>query len=125
MTIHDISDALNTARTRHTPTPTAASNERYTRPIAAAQESGLPIIDISPFLSPTSTPASRTATASAINAACANYGFFYLTGHGIPVSTLDQVIDLARDFFARPLEEKNRIKRFDAGGPEGGDSARG
>ncbi|KZM24858.1 uncharacterized protein EKO05_0005605 [Ascochyta rabiei] len=125
MATHDMSDALSTARSRHTPTPAVASSERYTRPIAAAQESGLPIIDISAFLDGHSTQPCRTATAQAINAACVNYGFFYLTGHGIPTSTLDQVIDLARAFFARPLEEKNRMKRFDAGGPEGGDGARG
>lgn len=126
-------DALSTARTRHAATnipkqssnPTAESSERYDRPIAAAQEDGLPIIDISAFLDASSSQDARQTTAKAINAACINYGFFYLTGHGIPTSELDEVIDLARQFFALPLEEKNKIKRHDAGGPEGGDSARG
>lgn len=105
--------------------PTPGTGDRYETPIATAHSEGLPIIDISSFLSPTSSTEARQTTAKAINAACINYGFFYLTGHGIPVSKLDEVISLARDFFALPLEEKNKIKRFDAGGPEGGDGARG
>lgn len=133
MAVYDMNDALNTARNQHPSNtslkqpanPTAESSKRYDRPIAAAQESGLPIIDISSYLDPSSTPSARQTTAQAINAACTNYGFFYLTGHGIPVAKLDQIISLARRFFALPLAKKNQIKRFDAGGPEGGDSARG
>lgn len=133
MAVYDVDDALSTARSQHTSNaevrqslnPRAESSNRYDRPIEAAQESGLPIIDISPYLDPTSSASARREKAQAINAACTNYGFFYLTGHGIPSSKLDEIIDLARRFFALPLKEKNKIKRFDAGGPEGGDSARG
>ncbi|KAF2874586.1 hypothetical protein BDV95DRAFT_592636 [Massariosphaeria phaeospora] len=96
---------------------------RYT-PTANAPTS-LPIIDIAPFLNPSSSPASRKETASTINRACIDYGFFYLTGHGIPTPKLDQIISLARQFFSLPLSEKNKIKRHAAGGPEGGDGARG
>jgi isopenicillin N synthase-like dioxygenase len=87
--------------------------------------SSLPIIDISPFLDPSSAPEARHQTATAINSACQEFGFFYLTGHGIPTSTLDHIISLARQFFALPLSTKNKIKRYNAGGPEGGDGARG
>jgi isopenicillin N synthase-like dioxygenase len=105
--------------------PTPDSGTRYDKPIAAAQQDGLPIIDISSFLDPSSSKEARSTTAKAINAACVNYGFFYLTGHGIPTTKLDEIINLAREFFALPLQEKNKIKRFDAGSPEGGDGARG
>lgn len=130
MAVYDMDDALNAARSRHSGNmaslnPTTETSERYNRPIAAAQEDGLPIIDISAFLDPTASEEARQTTAQAINAACINYGFFYLTGHGIPTSKLDEIVSLARDFFALPLSEKNKIKRYDAGGPEGGDSARG
>ena len=129
----DMKAALDAARTRlvnggntaPTLNPTPDSSSRYSAPIATAQSSGLPIIDISPFMDSSSSPAARKETAEAINAACINYGFFYLTGHGIPISDLDEIISLARRFFTLPLEEKNKIKRFDAGGPEGGDGARG
>jgi isopenicillin N synthase-like dioxygenase len=63
--------------------------------------------------------------ADSLAAACRDYGFFYLSHHGIPEEKLDKVISLAREFFALPLVEKDRIKRYDAGGPEGGDGARG
>lgn len=100
-------------------------NERYEKPIATAHNQGLPIIDISAFLDSGASEEARQTTAKAINAACVNYGFFYLTGHGIPISKLDKIIALARDFFALSVVEKNKIKRYDAGGPEGGDGARG
>lgn len=129
----DMDAALNAARIRPknsdspgpTLNPTPDSGSRYDKPIVAAQNDGLPIIDISAFLDQNATQEARQTTAKAINAACVNYGFFYLTGHGIPTSKLDEIIALARSFFALPLEEKNKIKRFDAGGPEGGDGARG
>ncbi|KAF2036815.1 Clavaminate synthase-like protein [Setomelanomma holmii] len=105
--------------------PTPATHNRYNKPIATAHDQGLPIIDISAFLDPEASGEARKVTAQAIYAACVNYGFFYLTGHGIPLDMLDEVISLAREFFALPLEEKNKIKRYDAGGPEGGDGARG
>lgn len=85
----------------------------------------LPIIDISPFLDATSTPQRREQVADSINHACTEFGFFYLTGHGIPQAKLEEVISLARQFFSLPLEQKNKIKRHDAGGPQGGDGARG
>jgi isopenicillin N synthase-like dioxygenase len=105
--------------------PKPETGGRYEKPIATAHNEGLPIIDLSAFLDPSSSQDARETTAQAINAACINYGFFYLTGHGIPMSKLDEVISLAREFFVLPLEEKNRIKRFNAGGSEGGDGARG
>lgn len=71
----------------------------------------LPTINLSPFLSPTSTPESRSVTATALNAACRDYGFFYLINHGIPASTTSQILSLARTFFALPTSEKATIAR--------------
>ncbi|EMD93456.1 hypothetical protein COCC4DRAFT_164732 [Bipolaris maydis ATCC 48331] len=106
-------------------TPTSSPSPRSTNPISTAHSSVLPKIDISPFLNPASPPSSRLKTAQAINAACTTYGFFYLTGHGIPQAQLDSVISLTQQFFALPLDEKAKIERFDAGSPQGGDGARG
>ncbi|KAF1977322.1 naringenin,2-oxoglutarate 3-dioxygenase [Bimuria novae-zelandiae CBS 107.79] len=85
----------------------------------------LPMVDISPFLASSSSSEARKQVALAIDRACTDFGFFYLTGHGIPQARLEEVISLAREFFSSPAEEKNKIKRHDAGGPEGGDGARG
>lgn len=106
-------------------TPTPSPSARSTNPISPTHSSILPRIDISPFLHPSSSASSRLQTAQAINAACTTYGFFYLTGHGIPQHQLDSVISLARQFFALPLAEKLKIERFDAGTSQGGDGARG
>ena len=85
----------------------------------------LPVIDISPFVNTNSTAEARKEVALSIDRACTDFGFFYLTGYGIPQAKLEEVISLARQFFALPAEEKNKIKRHDAGGHEGGDGARG
>jgi isopenicillin N synthase-like dioxygenase len=56
--------------------------------------------------------------------ACKDHGFFYLTDHGIPLQTLNQVIDLARKFFLEaPEESKRAIQRYDV--KDGGDGAHG
>ncbi|MHA6669792.1 isopenicillin N synthase family dioxygenase [Homoserinimonas sp. A447] len=40
------------------------------------------------------------------------YGFFYLTGHGVPQELLDDAITTARDFFNLPVEEKMSIENL-------------
>lgn len=84
----------------------------------------LPIIDISPFLSPTSSESAKNETAQSLYAACHEVGFFYLTGHGIPEKTQQAVLDAAREFFLNASEEEKAMitrKEID----EGGDGARG
>jgi isopenicillin N synthase-like dioxygenase len=53
-------------------------------------------------------------TASAFRAqlleATHNVGFFYLTGHGIPDADFDEMVDIARAFFALPEAEKLAIE---------------
>ncbi|MCJ1316410.1 hypothetical protein MMC15_001731 [Xylographa vitiligo] len=85
----------------------------------------LPLIDISPFLSPTSPPSTLTACATSLSTACTTHGFFYLTHHGLPPALTARVLSLARTFFttATPLE-----KRLITRQPPGhgyGDGARG
>jgi len=84
----------------------------------------LPIIDISPFLDPTSVSAVRLKTAQALDHACRTVGFFYLTGHDIPIGELNQILSLAHDFFALSDWEKQKIALKSAG-VDDGDGARG
>ncbi|GAA6003119.1 uncharacterized protein JCM10292_002877 [Rhodotorula paludigena] len=85
----------------------------------------LPVIDISPFLGPlSSSPDSlqaRKDTAARLHDACANTGFFFITGFESIVSAdeMRESLDVARQFFGRPDDEKDklRIKK--------GDGARG
>jgi isopenicillin N synthase-like dioxygenase len=44
--------------------------------------------------------------AKAINAACGEFGYFFLTNHGIPADKIAFVIEEAREFYGRPLAEK-------------------
>lgn len=73
--------------------------------------STFPVIDIS-SLRRGDDP---TAVARALRAACVESGFFYVSGHGVPAGLLPRLESLSRAFFARPLEEKNRI-RMELGG---------
>jgi isopenicillin N synthase-like dioxygenase len=65
----------------------------------------LPVIDMTP-LSGRADVAGRSRVAEQIAAACEAHGFFYLVGHGIPRSVLDDLDAASRAFFALPEAEK-------------------
>ena len=67
----------------------------------------LPILDFS-LLSQGADAAERFR--SQLLDATHNVGFFYLTGHGIPDADFDEMIAIARDFFALPDAEKLAIE---------------
>ena len=67
----------------------------------------LPQIDMSPLFG--TDPKSRAQIARAIDTACRDYGFFYITGHGITPATFTALESAARTFFALPPTEKARI----------------
>jgi isopenicillin N synthase-like dioxygenase len=47
----------------------------------------------------------------AVKRACEQVGFFVITGHGVPDKTIGAAFAQGRAFFARPADEKMRIKR--------------
>jgi isopenicillin N synthase-like dioxygenase len=61
----------------------------------------LPIIDL----------ASRDLAriGEALDRACCEFGFFYVTGHGVSPALSARMMMLAREFFASPLEQKMTI----------------
>jgi isopenicillin N synthase-like dioxygenase len=69
----------------------------------------IPTIDLSPFLSPSSPQSSRDAVITAVRSACQSYGFFQLTGHGIPLSLQRSILHCAKLLFALPLAEKQAM----------------
>jgi isopenicillin N synthase-like dioxygenase len=79
--------------------------------------SAFPIIDMVPLQG---TAADRDAVAAAIDQACRDTGFFYVTGHGVRAGLVERVDALARDFFGRPAAEKALIAM-----PRGGRAWRG
>jgi isopenicillin N synthase-like dioxygenase len=66
----------------------------------------LPIIDIA-SLSKSSSDLARVG--AALDRACCEFGFFYVTGHGIDPALSARMVALARQFFALPLEQKLAI----------------
>jgi isopenicillin N synthase-like dioxygenase len=60
----------------------------------------LPVIDLSEPM---------TAKAAAIERACRDSGFFYVTGHGVPPSLVARLDAAAREFFALPDAVKMEI----------------
>ena len=74
----------------------------------------LPVIDMAALFSP-SDPEARESVARQIKTACRTFGFFYVTGHGIPASLLEQLDLLSRRFFALGHSEKMEISMDRAG----------
>ncbi len=67
----------------------------------------LPVIDMSPLFA--DDPAARNNVARAIERACRDTGFFYVTGHGIAPDLIRDIDTCGRAFFALPEAEKMRI----------------
>jgi isopenicillin N synthase-like dioxygenase len=61
----------------------------------------LPVIDLN--------NSDRDGLARELDGACRDFGFFYLIGHGLDTSLTDNLMRLARTFFAREHDEKMRI----------------
>lgn len=68
----------------------------------------LPVVDL--------TEADRDTAAfrSRLREAAHDSGFFYLVGHGVPGKQIDEVLSLARQFFALPLAAKNEISQLES-----------
>jgi hypothetical protein len=92
-------------------THTSAAHEKMAAASATggAKLASLPIINIAPWLG-NHDGHGRLSTSAALHAACLEYGFFYLdVSEFIDPSEPEELTQLARDFFALPQEEKNKI----------------
>ncbi len=76
-----------------------------------ADEAALPIVDVGPLLpgGPPAAGAAVAAVAGQIQAACRGYGFFYVTGHGVPADLIAELTDASAEFFALPEPGKLEI----------------
>lgn len=77
----------------------------------------LPVIDFAGYRF--GDAAQRARIAEEIAGASEVYGFYYLTNHGVPADTIDSAFGAAREFFARPLEQRlacrSRVKNQNRG----------
>ncbi len=76
-----------------------------------AQPAVLPVIDISRFRGPDSD---RAAFLAELRSAAHETGFFYVTGHGVPKALRDEVLALARAFFALPEHQRLEIENVNS-----------
>jgi isopenicillin N synthase-like dioxygenase len=83
-------------------------NRALSRDPPRAAVTGLPVIDLSPFISGGDYE-ERKHIARTLRAACIDIGFFYVTGHGFSRNELDAVLAEGRSFFALPLEQKMKV----------------
>ena len=64
-------------------------------------------------------PAAMAETAATVDASLARLGFFVVTDHGVPDGLIDDVMRVARGFFARPMAEKIAIRSEGQGSHRG------
>ncbi|NTI78681.1 isopenicillin N synthase family dioxygenase [Rhizobium rhizogenes] len=74
---------------------------------AAETRISLPTLDLSRFYA---SPEERTAFVAELRKVLHEHGFFYLKGHGVDASLIEDVVSTAKRFFALPLEEKLKIE---------------
>src|SRR5271166_451279 len=96
-------------------------SRRITAPASAAAEDlimakALPIIDLSSW---SGGGAAAAEVVKAIGAACRDVGFFYVVGHGVPTTLMDEAFAQSCRFFALPLAAKEAIAIEAVGGNRG------
>ena len=78
-------------------------------PKSTQKPNSLPIIDISPWIDGQNEH-ERLSVATALHSACLEYGFFYLDiSKLVDPSEPEELTRLAREFFALPQDEKDKI----------------
>ena len=66
----------------------------------------IPIVDVASFRTSASD---SERIGAALDRACSEFGFFYVTGHGIDPALSARLMTLVREFFALPVERKMSI----------------
>ncbi|OJA18278.1 hypothetical protein AZE42_04986 [Rhizopogon vesiculosus] len=73
----------------------------------------IPVIDLSCATSPNDSE--RKALAHQIRDACMNVGFFYVKNHGISPECIDNVLNVIKEYFGLPVEEKMKLYHGNVG----------
>src|SRR5262245_40079387 len=66
----------------------------------------IPIIDVAPLVQ---EGKDRAGVAEEIGGACREYGFFYVVGHGVDLSLIEELERASRSFFDQPVPAKQEI----------------
>jgi isopenicillin N synthase-like dioxygenase len=68
--------------------------------MSAAAASPIPVIDLAPFHE--RSVAGKRAVAAQVDAACRDFGFLQVTGHGVPAPVCDDLLNTWAAFFDLP-----------------------
>ncbi|KAL6637270.1 hypothetical protein ACP70R_024842 [Stipagrostis hirtigluma subsp. patula] len=79
-----------------------------------AEATGIPVIDLSPLVVADNDAAGVEALAAEVGAACRDWGFFVVVGHGVPEEVVARATEAQRAFFALPAESKAAVRRSEA-----------
>jgi isopenicillin N synthase-like dioxygenase len=66
----------------------------------------IPVVDLAPFHE--GGVAGKRLVATQVDAACRDFGFLQVTGHGVPVSVCDDLLNAWSGFFELPMAQKLR-----------------
>ena len=77
----------------------------------------VPLIDIAPYFG--GGPQTRRRIGKEIGAACADIGFFSISGHGVDRAVIERLRRLSHEYFALPEAEKRRCVHPVPGTPRG------
>ncbi|CAL4917934.1 unnamed protein product [Urochloa decumbens] len=86
--------------------------EHRPKPVVT-EATGIPLIDLSP-LTAGGDAAAVDALAAEVGAASRDWGFFVVTGHGVPAEAVARATAAQRAFFALPAERKAAVRRSEA-----------
>ena len=78
--------------------------------------SAVPVIDLAPYWG---GPAGKADVARRVAAACEETGFLVIAGHGVDPAQVTRVFAVAREFFERPLAEKEALRPAESAAPRG------
>ncbi|CAN6196309.1 unnamed protein product [Urochloa humidicola] len=87
------------------------SPENRPRP-TVTEGTGVPLIDLTPLTA--GDGAAMKALVAKVGAACRDWGFFLVVGHGVPEETVARVMKTQRAFFALPADRKAAVRRTEA-----------
>ncbi|KAL1297511.1 hypothetical protein AAFC00_005029 [Neodothiora populina] len=68
-----------------------------------------PILDFSPFYG--NDEAAKAKLINEVRKCCLHNGFFQIVGHRVPLELQDKVLQLVKDLFAMPQEEKEKVHK--------------
>ena len=78
--------------------------------VFSASLPSLPIVDITPYLSSSSSSTKRAVVAQSLHLACRDVGFFYLrTDSLLSTKECTEILKVGHEFFECPQSEKDRI----------------